>query len=206
MPLPISSKKLIDSLENIDLMNTLIDLPPLTQQAFQNILQHHLKDNWHTKAHPDSTEYALVTNIDNLITYYTTNLTDIKDPFVELAPNVFLFRIDDDNDLLKIDAGNFYTQLELSNKLQRTLLDWLKTDQTTRTEFESYIVTHGFLTGHDLKDDRFSYNGMYESLPHTLKYVQENLTEFTVDIHESRIVRWLLIFIVNLYLLRHSAD
>ena len=151
MPLSVLKSQKLNSLENIKLIETILNMEPITEHDFQSIMEEKFRDKWYINAKSEITKaYTAIIRLIDRITYCTINLADVSESFMRLHPSILLFETPLINDE-PIAQSNSMLESALDSEttapIQKILLNKLKNDVIFRSEFESIVtVSYTHLT------------------------------------------------------------
>lgn len=206
MPLSVLKSQKLNSLENIKLIETILNMEPITQHDFQSIMEEKLHNNWHVNAKPGLTkEYTAIIRLTDHFIYYTINLADVSDSFIKVHPSIFLFETPLINDVPIAQSNSILRSAldsETTATIQKIILNKLKNDMVFRSEFESTVIHYPLFEQNKLAESSKMYIQLQENAPYIFNnvYTKELLPQFN-DIAVNDVIRRFIALTCNLHLL-----
>jgi len=207
MPLSVLKSQKLNSLENIKLIETILNMEPITEHDFQSIMEEKLHNNWHVNAKPGLTKaYTAIIRLIDRITYCTINLADVSESFIRLHPSILLFETPLINDE-PIAQSNSMLESALDSEttapIQKILLNKLKNDVIFRSEFESIVIHDPLFEQNNLAESSAISMQLQENAPYILNtvYAKELLPQFDDVNVVNHAMRRLIALVINLHLL-----
>lgn len=207
MPLSVLKSQKLNSLENIKLIETILNMEPITEHDFQSIMEEKFRDKWYINAKSGITKaYTAIIRLIDRITYCTINLADVSESFIRLHPSILLFETPLINDE-PIAQSNSMLESALDSEttapIQKILLNKLKNDIIFRSEFESIVIHNPLFEQNKLAESSKMYLQLQENAPYILNnvYAKELLPQFDDTIAVNDAMRRLIALVINLHLL-----
>jgi len=210
MPLSVLKSQKLNSLENIKLIETILNMEPITEHDFQSIMEEKFRDKWYINAKSGITKaYTAIIRLIDRITYCTINLADVSESFMRLYPSILLFETPLINDE-PIAQSNSILESALDSEtiapIQKILLNKLKSDVIFRSEFESLVIHDPAFEQNNLAESSAISMQLQEDAPYILNnvYAKELLPQFDDVIVINHAMRRLIALVINLHLLHVS--
>jgi len=210
MPLSVLKSQKLNSLENIKLIETILNMEPITEHDFQSIMEEKFRDKWYINAKSGITKaYTAIIRLIDRITYCTINLADVSESFMRLHPSILLFETPLINDE-PIAQSNSILESALDSEtiapIQKILLNKLKSDVIFRSEFESLVIHDPAFEQNNLAESSAISMQLQEDAPYILNnvYAKELLPQFDDVIVINHAMRRLIALVINLHLLHVS--
>ena len=206
MPLPVLKSQKLNSLENIKLIETILNMEPITQHDFQSIMKEKFHNNWHVNAKPGLTkEYTAIIRLPDHFIYYTINLADVSDSFIKVHPSIFLFETPLINDVPIAQSNSILRSAldsETTATIQKIILNKLKNDMIFRSELESIVIHYPLFEQNKLAESSKMYIQLQKNAPYIFNnvYTKELLPQFN-DIAVNDVIRRFIALVINLHLL-----
>lgn len=209
MPLSVSKSQKLNSLENIKLIETILNMKPITQDDFQSIMKEKFLNNWHINAKPGMTKaYTAIIRLTDHFIYYTFNLADVSESFINLHPSILLFETPLVNDEPIAQSNSILESAvdsESTDTIQKIILNKLKNDVVFRSEFESTVIRYPHFEQNKLAESSKMYMRLQEYAPYIVNqvYAHDLLPQFD-DIAVNDVMRRFVALVSNLHLLSNS--
>lgn len=209
MPLSVSKSQKLNSLENIKLIETILNMKPVTQHDFQSIMKEKFRGKWHINATPEMTKaYTAIIRLTDHFMYYTFNLADVSEPFIRLHPSILLFETPLVNDEPIAKSNSILRSAldsESTGTIQKIILNKLTNDVIFRSEFEGTVIRYPHFEQNKLAESSKMSMRLQEYAPYIVNQVYANdlLPQFD-DVAVNDVMRRFVALVSNLHLLHNS--